>query len=91
MTTLEAIIFISILWNVFGLCILCGLENSRSSPIGWCPDSSYFHYRWIYDNYEYNHFGTVVMFVFINAVCPIATICHWVYYGMYKLFTIGRR
>lgn len=91
MTTLETTILIFTFWNVLGAVILCAIEDSRSSPIHWCPDSSYFHYRWIHDEYEYNHFGTAVMFVFINALCPIATICHWVAYGLCKLFTIGRR
>lgn len=90
MTTLGTIIAIFIFWNVFGCGILLSLEDSRSSPIGWCPDGSFFHYGWIRDNYEYNCFGTIMMCIFINTLCPIATICHWVYYGLRKLFTIGR-
>ena len=88
MTLSEAIFLICFAWNFFGLAILFMIESNPASPTYWCRDELYMHYWWIRDHYHYNRLGTVAMCVLFNVICPIATICHWFYYGICKLFTI---
>lgn len=87
----EIFILVGIMWNFFGLVIIGGLSGNRASPICYCDGCEFMHYWWLYNAYEFNHFGTTVLFLWFNLLCPIATICHWIYYGLHKLFTIGRR
>ena len=42
---------------------------------------------WIYNRYNVNIIGVLVLTIIINLICPIGSIIYW----FYKLCTIGRR
>ena len=88
MTLSETIFLICFVWNFFGLFALYVIEGIQSSPIYWCNDGSYLHYSWLLEHFNCNRVWIIAMCVFLNVVCPIATIFHWIAYGIYKLFTM---
>lgn len=54
------------------------------------PDADGFNYVnpiWIYKHYNVNYFGAALIFILYNLICPIGSICYW----LYKLCTVGRK
>ena len=74
------IILIIVLHNLFGL-IICAAAHGESYGFEFC------NLLWIYKNYSVNIFGTIVLALVYNLLCPIGTIGYWIY----KLCTFGRR
>lgn len=69
-------IVVLIIWHIFGF------------MVALCFDSfDYVNPMWIYKNTNVNVFGAFLLTIFFNMICPIASLCYWIY----KLFTVGRR
>ena len=76
-----------ILWNIFGMVIWC-IATANSTKIFHAKLFEYLSPFWIYRNYtNLNVFGTALVCIIYNLICPIASICYW----FYKLCTVGRK
>jgi hypothetical protein len=73
-------------WSVLGLGVLL-IATESSSILGNVDGFEFVNPYWIYKNYKVNYFGTIVLFIIYNLICPLGTICYW----FYKLCTIGRK
>lgn len=63
---------------VFGICY---------NPIGKCRNSDFFMPTYIYKHCRVNYFGTLMLCLFVNALCPVWSFGFW----FYKLCTVGRK
>ena len=74
---MDIIVVILFIWHIIGLAFGC------------CFNASGFEYvnpYWIYEHYQVNRFGSTLVCIMFNLICPIASICYWIY----KLCTVGR-
>lgn len=70
-------------WSFFGFIILMVI-GKWSEEIANSFD--FLNLIWIYNNFKVNWFGTIVIGLFLNILCPFYTIVYW----FYKLCTVGR-
>lgn len=84
---MENILLLMFLWNAIGFFILCVVAIECSSVLSRAKGLEFVNPCWIYKNYRVNYFGTMVVSLIYNLVCPIASICYW----FYKLCTVGRK
>ena len=87
MTNIGFIILIFCLWNVIGI-VVAALFMEEVHTSGY----TYFNYNrlnpiYIYRNTRCNIFGTICLTILANLLCPVLSICYWVY----KLCTVGRK
>ena len=75
----KALVFIVVTWSVVGFTVCMTAINSEGFE--------YVNPVWIYKRYRVNYFGAAVLCILYNLICPIASICYWIY----KLCTVGRR
>ena len=75
----EALVFIVVTWSVVGFTVSMTAINSEGLE--------YVNPVWIYKRYRVNYFGAAVLCILYNLICPIGSICYWIY----KLCTVGRR
>ena len=75
----EALVFIVMLWSTVGFALSIIAINSEGLE--------YVNPVWIYKRYRVNYFGAAVLCILYNLICPIGSICYWIY----KLCTVGRR
>lgn len=74
---IPAFVFVLIVWNFLGVMIALGLAE-------WYEINP----KEIWRKYDsINIFGCVVLTVILNLLCPVVSLCYW----LYKLCTIGRR
>jgi hypothetical protein len=79
------IIWISILWSLLGFVLLLffAMEGGILDAQGF----EFVNPVYIYKNSLVNAFGTILMTFLFSLICPIGTICYWIY----KLCTVGRK
>ena len=83
--TLEALWYVFVFWNVFGLvCLLA--TTVKFTAYGPDYDFDRLDPVYYYRNSKLNLFGCIVVTILRNLLCPIATAMYW----FCKLFTIGR-
>lgn len=75
----KALVFIVVTWSVVGFTVSMTAINSEGLE--------YVNPVWIYKRYRVNYFGAAVLCILYNLICPIGSICYWIY----KLCTVGRR
>ena len=75
----KALVFIVVTWSVVGFTVYMTAINSEGFE--------YVNPVWIYKRYRVNYFGAAVLCILYNLICPIGSICYWIY----KLCTVGRR
>lgn len=75
----KILVFIVVSWSVVGFMISDIVINSEGFE--------YVNPVWIYKRYRVNYFGAAVICILYNLICPIGSICYWIY----KLCTVGRR
>ena len=75
----KILVFIVVSWSVVGFVLSDILINSEGFE--------YVNPVWIYKRYRVNYFGAAVLCILYNLICPIGSICYWIY----KLCTVGRR
>ena len=80
--TIGELISIIFGWQVLGG-IICMAIAARIDTDGWELANPY----WCYKLTRLNFFGTFVVCLLYNALCPIASICYWIYW----LCTVGRK
>lgn len=86
MTLFETLILIALGHNLLG-CIFMLLFCSEFYTYTTEVNFEKLNPRYIYSNYRLNWFGTIMLFLFGNLLCPIGSIIYW----FYKLCTVGRR
>ena len=72
--------------NLIGLIILIFIM-SKSKILGECINADFLSPVWIYKNYKLNWFGTIIVCLCLNILCPILSIGVW----FCKLCTVGRK
>ena len=77
--TWETLVFTVVIWSVVGVTVSMTAINSEGLE--------YVNPVWIYKRYRVNYFGAAVLCILYNLICPIGSICYWIY----KLCTVGRR
>ena len=75
----KALVFNVVTWSVVGLTVSMTAIDSEGLE--------YVNPVWIYKRYRVNYFGAAVLCILYNLICPIGSICYWIY----KLCTVGRR
>ena len=75
----ETLVFTVVIWSVVGLTVSMTAIDSEGLE--------YVNSVWIYKRYRVNYFGAAVLCILYNLICPIGSICYWIY----KLCTVGRR
>ena len=75
-----------LIWHAVGLMIIV-LIKFKSKIIGGCTNTDFLYPVWIYKNCKVNWFGTIIVCLFFNILCPIISIGTW----FYKLCTVGRK
>ena len=75
----KILVFIVVSWSVVGFVLSDIVINSEGFE--------YVNPVWIYKRYRVNYFGAAVLCILYNLICPIGSICYWIY----KLCTVGRR
>lgn len=78
-------ILVLVSWSIIGFIVL--LFMGEGDKIGSCDGLEFLRINWIYSQYSVNWLGALVLFILFNSLCPIGTICYW----LYKICTIGRR
>ena len=82
------IVLILIIWNLVGLMIHSAIHILTENSTCYCNGFEYLNPRWALENYYMlNLFGIIVVVLFLNVICPLATLGYW----FYKLCTLGRR
>ena len=71
--------FIIMPWSIVGFVLFNMVIDSEGFE--------YVNPVWIYKRYRVNYFGAAVICILYNLICPIGSICYWIY----KLCTVGRR
>lgn len=79
------IILTAIIWSFLGGIILA-LIADYNKTLRNCENSDFFSPLWIYNNYNVNWFGAIMLCLLFNILCPIWSVGFW----FYKLCTIGR-
>lgn len=77
-----AVIFIFFFWSLIGFFIL-----GFSARIGYCIEIERLNIVYIYKDRRVNWFGTFMLALVFNLICPAASIGYW----FVKLCTIGRK
>ena len=61
-------------------------EQIRRGEMNGIEGLEYLNPTWLYQNFRVNYFGTVLLTVFHNLLCPVGS----VYYWSKKICTVGR-
>lgn len=79
------IVLILIIWNLVGLMIHAAIHISTENSACYCNGFEYLNPHWVLENYYMlNLFGVIVVVLFLNVICPFATLGYW----FYKLCTV---
>lgn len=74
-------------WTFFGGLFLFILAITTDLWFSHCSDLHSFFYPWyIYQHTKTNYFGTAILTIIINLVCPLWAILAWLYF----FCTVGR-
>lgn len=79
-------LYLMLFWNITGI-IVWMLGMCNDPKIRYTELFEFLSPFWIYHNYEVNFFGTAVVCIIYNLICPMASVCYW----FYKLCTVGRK
>lgn len=79
---MEVFWIIGFLWNFVGMFILGMTANKNEWFSVWRLNPIE-----IYKRCKVNYFGTVVLMLLSNLICPVVSIYYW----LYKLCTVGRK
>lgn len=75
----QIFLFIITTWNMVGIVLaFLGIDSDGFE---------YVNPVWIYKRYHVNYFGAALICIIHNLLCPIGSVCYWIY----KLCTVGRR
>lgn len=77
------IIFAFIMWNFIAMMILAVNITLPFDAKGF----EFVNPVYIYRHCRVNIFGAFVLMILMSLICPIGTICYWIY----KLCTVGRK
>ena len=85
LTIILLIVGVGVIWSGVGGLILVSIAE-YDKTLNSCKNSDFFSPLWIYNNYNVNWFGSAMLCLLFNILCPIWAIGFW----FYKLCTIGR-
>ena len=73
-----------LLWSLIGYCV----AYEMSDNVRWHADGfEYLNPCWIYQYYQVNWFGCILLFLWYSLLCPLGLVIYW----FYKLCTVGRK
>ena len=81
---------ILLVWNFVGFCILAMCADSmrgEDGAMGQAQGWEFVNPLHIYKHNRLNWFGTILLALWYNLLCPIMSLGYW----FYKLCTVGRR
>lgn len=81
-------ITVPIIWNVSGGIFLLILWVNALRPFG---NNNILSPVWIYDEWNLNYFGTGLVCLIFNPLCPIASIIVWFCIFLKFICTVGRK
>ena len=81
MTFGETLFLILFAWNIIGSTIWVASHSSRYSVIERELVNPLFNKK----NYAVNWFGAIMISLFFNLICPVASLIYW----FWKLCTVG--
>jgi hypothetical protein len=71
-------------WSIIGYV----LTYELSENVRWRSDGfEYLNPRWMYQHYQVNWFGCILLFLWYLLLCPLGLVIYW----FYKLCTVGRK
>lgn len=76
-----------LLWSLAGFTIIYCIGICGDNFLGKAYGLEFFNPCFIYKHAYVNWFGCLFLFLLVNLICPVLSICYWVY----KLCTVGRR
>ena len=80
------IIWVSILWSILGFATLL-FSTMDGNYILDAEGIEFVNPVYIYRKCRVNAFGAILVAFLFSLICPIGTICYWIY----KLCTVGRK
>lgn len=86
---MVGIIGLIVFWNIVGGFIEIGMV-CHSGPYGAIAQSyglEFVNPVFVYKHNKVNWFGAIMVATVYGLICPIATLCYWIY----KLCTVGRK
>ena len=81
-------IIVLLVWHIFGGLFLLIVWVNKLRP---CDDNNLLSPVWIYDEWELNYFGTGVVCLIFNLLCPIFSVFWWSCKFIKFICTVGRR
>ena len=85
---IMTIIGILFAWNTIGLVVYAGIQLHATWNIN---DYQLLNPCEIYELWDVNYFGCVLLTLIFNLLCPIWTIIYWFSKFMKFICTVGRR
>ena len=85
---MELWIKIIILWNVVGFLPFMMMKINTCRPY---DDDIFLSPIWIYDEWNLNWFGTILVCSIFNLLCPIASVVFWTFKFVKFICTVGRQ
>lgn len=87
------LIILLIFWNIIGLIIafVGPLESNSEGAFGLARGFEFVNPIFIYKHNRVNWFGAIMVCLVYSLICPIVTICYWVYKFIYFICTVGRK
>ena len=75
-------------WNLMGFVIYAGIQMNAT----WhTTDYTLLNPRDIYELWDVNYFGCVLLTLIFNLLCPVWTIGYWFFKFMRFVCTVGRK
>ena len=86
--TWDVLVIAFFVWQAAGFLTLITLAFAFNVEfISNCPNCDFFMPTYIYKHCRVNYFGTLMLCLFVNSICPAWSFVFW----FYKLCTVGRK
>lgn len=90
-----ALILTVLAWSFVGALILLELTtilHGQKGALGQAEGWEFVNPLHIYKhNSRLNWFGTILVTLLYNLLCPVGALCYWLYKIIYTLCTVGRK
>lgn len=86
--TAWTLISIFLAWNVIGFIVYAGIQLDATM---YTDDYQLLNPREIYELWDVNYFGCVLLAIIFNLICPVWSMIYWFCKFMKYICTVGRR
>ena len=80
---------VPVIWNVAGGVFLLILWGNLYS--NYSPSNNILSPVWIYDKFKLNYFGTGLLCLIFNLICPVLSVIVWFCIFIKFICTVGRK